>query len=52
MQAVAEDVQGMTVDQAGHYLAEERPSFLSEQLLAFFEESDSSCTESTGTNTS
>ena len=42
MQAVAEDVQGMTVEQAGHYLAEERPSFLSEQLLAFFEESDSS----------
>ena len=42
MQAVAEDVQGMTVKQAGHYFAEERPSFLSEQLLAFFEESVSS----------
>lgn len=32
----------MTVEQAGHYLAEEQPSFLSEQLLQFFEESDSS----------
>ena len=26
----------MTVEQAGHYFAEERPSFLSEQLLPFF----------------
>ena len=31
----------MIVEQAGHYLAEKRPSFLSGQLLAFFEESDS-----------
>ena len=42
MQAVAEDVQEVAVEQAAHSLAEERPSFLSEQLLPFFEESDSS----------
>ena len=32
----------MTVEQADHYFAEERLSFLSEQLLPFFEESDGS----------
>jgi pimeloyl-ACP methyl ester carboxylesterase len=36
MRAVATDVRGGVVDRAGHYLAEERPVLLAEQILAFF----------------
>jgi pimeloyl-ACP methyl ester carboxylesterase len=35
MQAVAENVQGGVVKECGHYIAEERPDYLIEQLLLF-----------------
>jgi len=38
MQAVAEDVRGGVVEHAGHWIPEERPDFLTEQLLTFFED--------------
>jgi pimeloyl-ACP methyl ester carboxylesterase len=36
-EAVAEDVQGGVIPQCGHWVAEERPGYLVERLLAFFE---------------
>jgi pimeloyl-ACP methyl ester carboxylesterase len=39
MRAVAMNARGGIVPRAGHYLAEERPAFLAEQILAFFKES-------------
>ncbi len=38
MQALAENVQGGVVERCGHWIAEERPDFLVEKLLAFFAE--------------
>ena len=38
MQALAEDVWGGVVDRCGHWIAEEHPDYLIEQLLAFFGE--------------
>ncbi len=34
--AVAEDVRGGVIPRCGHWVAEERPEYLKEQLLAFF----------------
>jgi len=34
--AVAEDVRGVVVPECGHWVAEERPGYLIDQLLAFF----------------
>jgi pimeloyl-ACP methyl ester carboxylesterase len=34
--AVAEDVRGGVIPQCGHWVAEERPDDLADQLLAFF----------------
>jgi pimeloyl-ACP methyl ester carboxylesterase len=34
--AVAEDVRGGVIPQCGHWVAEERPEYLIDQLLAFF----------------
>ncbi len=34
--AVAEDVRAVVIPQCGHWVAEERPDFLVDQLLAFF----------------
>jgi pimeloyl-ACP methyl ester carboxylesterase len=36
MRAVAEDVRGAVVEPCGHFIAEERPDWLAEQLLGFF----------------
>jgi len=38
MQAVAENVQGGIVENCGHWIAEERPDYLLEKLLAFLKE--------------
>lgn len=38
MQELAENVRGGLVERAGHWLAEERPDFLVDQLKAFFSE--------------
>lgn len=38
MQALAEDVRGGVIDRCGHWIAEERPDYLIEQLLTFFGE--------------
>jgi pimeloyl-ACP methyl ester carboxylesterase len=38
MQALAENVRGREVDQCGHWISEEQPAYLSEQLLNFFGE--------------
>ena len=38
MQELAENVRGGVIERCGHWIAEERPEFLSEQLLAFFAE--------------
>ncbi len=35
MQAVANHVQGGVVAECGHYIPEERPDYLTEQLLLF-----------------
>lgn len=40
MDGLADDVRGGVIRGAGHYVAEERPSVLAEQLLTFFEEVD------------
>ena len=36
MQQVAENVTGMTVPNSGHWIPEEQPKFLVEQLTKFF----------------
>lgn len=36
MQAVADDVRGGVIERCGHWVAEERPDYISERLLAFF----------------
>lgn len=38
MQALAEDVRGGVIERCGHWIAEERPDYLIEQLLTFFGE--------------
>lgn len=38
VQAVAENVQSSVIEKSGHWLAEEQPAALSEQLLSFFNE--------------
>jgi pimeloyl-ACP methyl ester carboxylesterase len=38
MQELAENVQGGVIERCGHWIAEERPDYLIEQLLSFFEE--------------
>ena len=38
MQELAENVRGGVIERCGHWIAEERPEFLSDQLLAFFAE--------------
>lgn len=38
MQIVAEDVQGGAIANCGHYIPEEQPKYLTEQLLSFFGE--------------
>ncbi|MBD2531772.1 alpha/beta hydrolase [Nostoc flagelliforme FACHB-838] len=38
MQAVAEDVRGTVIEGCGHFIPEERPEYLIEQLLQFFGE--------------
>ncbi len=38
MRELAENVRGGLVEQAGHWIAEERPAYLIEQLMAFFAE--------------
>jgi pimeloyl-ACP methyl ester carboxylesterase len=38
MKELAENVRGGMIDRCGHWIAEERPDFLIEQLLAFFGE--------------
>ena len=37
LRSVASDVRSLIVEQSGHFIHEERPIFLTEQLLAFFE---------------
>lgn len=44
MQAVAEDVRGEVVERCGHFIAEERPEYLIQQLLTFFSEERSTRT--------
>jgi pimeloyl-ACP methyl ester carboxylesterase len=41
MEAVAEDVRGSVIEGCGHFIPEERPEYLIEQLLKFFGESKS-----------
>lgn len=36
--AVAENVRGLVVERCGHWIAEERPDYLTQQLLTFFGE--------------
>jgi pimeloyl-ACP methyl ester carboxylesterase len=36
MQQLAEDVRGGVIERCGHWIPEERPGYLTEQLLAFF----------------
>ncbi len=38
MQQLAENVRGGVIERCGHWIPEERPDYLSEQLLAFFSE--------------
>lgn len=38
MKELAEDVRGGVIERCGHWIAEERPDYLIEQLLAFFAE--------------
>jgi hypothetical protein len=38
MRELAENVRGGVVERAGHWIAEERPDYLSEQLMTFFAE--------------
>lgn len=38
VQAVAENVRGVVVEQCGHYIAEERPEYFIQQLLSFLDE--------------
>src|SRR5215510_11921794 len=38
MQVVAENVRGGLIEQCGHWIAEERPDYLFEQLVSFFNE--------------
>jgi len=38
LQALAENVRGGEIDRCGHWVSEEQPEYLSEQLLAFFGE--------------
>ena len=38
MQVVAENVRGGVIERCGHWIAEERPDYLFEQLIAFFNE--------------
>jgi pimeloyl-ACP methyl ester carboxylesterase len=40
MQAVAENIRGGAIPDCGHYIPEERPDYLIEQLLAFFGEEE------------
>lgn len=42
LQRVAEDVRGGLVPDSGHWVAEEQPDFIAEQLLAFFAEDTAS----------
>jgi pimeloyl-ACP methyl ester carboxylesterase len=35
---VAENVKGIVIDDCGHFVAEEQPEELTEQLLSFFAE--------------
>jgi len=35
-QKVANNVTGITLPNTGHYIAEERPNFLTKQILEFF----------------
>jgi pimeloyl-ACP methyl ester carboxylesterase len=44
MRQVAEDVRGGPVERCGHFIAEERPEYLAERLLAFWEEDDATGT--------
>jgi pimeloyl-ACP methyl ester carboxylesterase len=36
--AVATNVRGVVIERCGHWIPEERPEYLTEQLLAFFSE--------------
>jgi hypothetical protein len=38
MQGLAEDVRGGEIDRCGHWVSEEQPAYLVEQLLVFFGE--------------
>lgn len=38
MRQVAEDVRGEVIERCGHFIAEERPEYLVERLVEFFEE--------------
>ena len=38
LQTLAENVRGGEIDQCGHWVAEEQPEYLTEQLLTFFGE--------------
>ncbi len=38
LQALAKNVRGGEIDRCGHWVSEEQPEYLSEQLLAFFGE--------------
>jgi hypothetical protein len=38
MQTLAENVRGGEIDQCGHWISEEQPGYLIEQLLKFFSE--------------
>ena len=38
LEALAEDVRGEEIDECGHWVAEEQPEYLTEQLLRFFAE--------------
>lgn len=40
MQELAENVRGGVIERCGHWIAEERPDYLIEQLLSFFEEEE------------
>jgi pimeloyl-ACP methyl ester carboxylesterase len=41
LQTLAENVRGGEIDRCGHWVSEEQPEYLSEQLLAFFGEEQS-----------
>lgn len=38
LEALAEDVRGEEIDECGHWVAEEQPEYLTQQLLRFFAE--------------